>query len=118
MSFTLGFMLRHCETGDYRYFVPHSNNSFFSRPVRIDRPSSRHGWFTKLNDEASISYVTNHRQETKWIPLMITNFHIHLYHLGVCMGQGPLPDCITESNIIEGLSNNRWGNPYKDELCA
>ena len=118
VNFTLGFILRHRETGDYRYFVPHSNNSFFSSPVRIDRPSSRHEVFTKLNDEALISYVTNHRQDTKWIPLMITNVHVHLYHLGVCMGQGPLPDFITESKVIVGLSKDRWGNPYEDELCA
>ena len=35
LNFTLGFILRHREMGEYTYFVPHSNNSFFSRPVRI-----------------------------------------------------------------------------------
>ena len=110
-NFTLGFILRHRETGEYRYFVPHSNNSFFSCPVRIDRPSSWREVFAELSDEALTSYVTDHR-------LLITNIWVQIYHLGITMGKGALPEFITDSRVIVGLSKDRWGKPYDDNLCA
>ena len=118
LNFTLGFILRHRETGEYRYFVPHSNNTLFSRPVRIDRPSSWREVFAEMSDEALTSYVTNHRQDTKWIPLLITNIRVQIYHLGITMGKGVLPEFITDSRVIVGLSKDRKGKPYDDNLCA
>ena len=60
-NFTLGFILRHRETGGYRYLVPLSNNSFFSRPVRIDHPSS---WREDLGVKCLLNWVMK-----RWHPM-------------------------------------------------
>ena len=85
VNFSCGFVLVHRETGEFRYFVPHGNNAFFKKPVSIDRPSSWRKIYDKMTDEAILTYVTNHREDTKWIPLMLTNVVVHLYYLGVTM---------------------------------
>ena len=34
------------------------------------------------------------------------------------MGMRALPEFITDSRVIVGLSKDRWGKPYDDNLCA
>ena len=39
VNFNCGFVLVNKETGEYRYFAPGTNNTFFKKPKRVDRPS-------------------------------------------------------------------------------
>ena len=74
--------------------------------------------YSRLDEESLNAYVTHHRENTKWIPLMITNIVIHLYYLGVPMGSGALPRYIKGHNCIVGLDKDRHGTPYEDKLCG
>lgn len=51
-----------------------------------------------LDEELLMSYVLNHRDNTKWKPLVITNIMVFVYHLGVTMGRWTLPDYMKRPN--------------------
>ena len=118
-NLSMGFILVYRESGDYRFFVPHANSAFFNKPPRIERPASWRELYSQLDEEALKAYVTHHRENTKWIPLMITNVIIHLYYLGIPMGWGLLPDYVTTHKSIVGLEKDKhYRTPYKDKLCG
>ena len=118
-NFSMGFILVNRENGDYRFFVPHANNAFFKKPIRIERPACWRELYSQLDEEALKAYVTHHRENTKWIPLMITNIVAHLNYLGIPMGQGALPDYVANHGSIIGLEKDRHhGTPHKDKLCG
>ena len=121
INFSVGVVLIHRENGEYRFFTPHHNNAFFKTPKRIDRPSSWRGVYNDLTDDTLTTYIMNHRDDTKWIPIMLTHVVVHLYHLGVTMGSGELPDYIKTLKSVVPLDRNRekMGAPlYEDSDCA
>ena len=86
---------------------------FFKKKTRIERPASWRELYSQLDEEALKAYVTHHRENTKWIPLMITNVVIHLYYLGIPMGWGLLPDYVTNHGSIIGLDKDKHNRtPY------
>ena len=101
-NLSMGFILVNRDTGDYRFFVPHANNAFFKKPPHIEHPACWRELYSQLDEEALKTYVTHHRENTKWIPLMITNVVVHLYYLGIPMGSGLLPDYVTNHGSIVG----------------
>ena len=118
LNISMGLILMHRETQEYRFFVPHNNNAFFKKPIRIDRPSSWREVYRQLDEESLIAYVTQHRENTKWIPLLLTNLSIQLYYMAVSMGAGELPTFIKTNHCIIGLDKNMKGKLYKDNLCG
>ena len=119
LNVSMGFILMHRETQEYRYFVPHNNNAFFKKPIRIDRPSSWREVYSQLDEESLTAYVTQHRENTKWIPLMITNLVVNLYYLSVTLGAGELPQFIKTNHCIIGLDKDtHQGKLYNDNLCG
>ena len=118
-NLSMGFILINRDTGDYRFFVPHANNAFFKTPPRIERPACWREVYSQLDEEALKTYVTHHRENTKWIPLMITNVIVHIYYLGIPMGSGLLPDYVTNHRSIIGLDKDEHHRtPYQDKLCG
>ena len=104
VNFSMGFILLNKETEEYRFFAAGFNNSFFKEPKRIDRSND---WSDiDISQEALVRYILHSRESTKWIPLMLTNVVITLYHLGVTMGEGSLPDYIVNHNCIVGLATS------------
>ena len=97
INLSMGFILVNRDTAEYRFFVPHANNAFFKKPVRIERPSSWRELYSQLDEESLKGYVTHHRESTTWIPLMMTNIMIHTFYLGTPMGNGKLPQYIKDS---------------------
>ena len=118
LNLSFSFKLINRVTREHRYFVPHMNNAFFKRPIRIERPSSWKEVYSQLDEESLKTYVIHHRENTKWIPLMITNIMIYLYYLGVPMGDGELVQYIKDNKSIVGLDKDRHGTPYEDKLCG
>ena len=97
----------------------HQNNAFFKKPIRIDRTASWRELYSQLNEESLKAYITHHRKDTKWIPVMLTNFVIHLYFLGVPMRKGELPQYIKDNRSIVGLDKDRHNStPYDDKFCG
>ena len=119
VNFSLGLILINKETDEYRYYAPGSNNSFFNKPKRVDRTSD---WRDiDISQETLLQYALNNRENTKWIPLMLTNIVVNVYHLGVPMGAGQLPDYISNHNCIVRLemsNRNQQKNVYDDGKCA
>ena len=117
-NISMGFVLVNRETNEYRYFVPHTNNAFFKMPIRIERPSSWKQVYSQMPEESLKNYVTNHRQDTKWIPLMITNIVCDFYFLGISLGAGELPQFIKQKNCIISMEKDRHNRLYDDKKCA
>jgi len=66
------------ETGEYRYYAPGYNSSFFKEPKRVDRPSD---WGDiNISQEVLVQYVLHNRENTKWVPLMLTNIVIRIFN--------------------------------------
>ena len=119
-NFNCGFVLINKETDEYRYFAPGSNNTFFKKPKRVDRPSDWRGVAEEITAESLMGYVMQQRENTKWLPLMLTNVTVQIYHLRVSMGEGDLPAYIKNSRSIVGLDRKHWGTHelYNDNKCA
>lgn len=120
LNLHFGFILVHTETGEYRFFIPHSNESLFSRPIYV----SRHHDLTKLQRRLErlnvVDYILKQRPNTKWKPVLVTNVHFSLFHLNYLLGAPlQLPDYIISSKSIVTLDKRRRdGKPYDDNLCA
>ena len=118
-NLSMGFILVNRDTGNYRFFVPHANNAFFKKPPHIDLPACWRELYSQLDEEALKTYVTHHRENIKWIPLMMTNVVVHLYYLGIPMGSGLLPDYVTNHGSIVGLDKQKHHQtPYQDQHCG
>ena len=118
-NLSMVFILVNRDTSDYRFFVPHANNAFFKKPPRMERPACWRELYSQLDEEALKTYVTHHRENTKWIPLMITNVVVHIYYLGIPIGSGLLPDYVTNHGSIVGLDKEEHHRtPYKDQHCG
>ena len=117
-NFSLGLILMNKETDEYRYYAPGNNSSFFTKPKRVDRPSD---WGDiDVSEGELLKYVLHNRENTKWLPIMITNVVINLYYLGVSMGAGQLPDYIRNHHCIVGLETTCHGHKdvFDDGKCA
>ena len=53
------------ETGEYGYYAPGYNSSFFKEPKRVDRPSD---WGDiNISQEVLVQYVLHNRE--KWVSI-------------------------------------------------
>ena len=91
LNVSMGLFLMHQETEEYRFFAPHNNNAFFKIPISIHCPSSWREVYSQMDEESLTAYVTQHRENTKWIPLMVTSVDIQLFYLDMGMRAGELP---------------------------
>ena len=82
MNFSLGAILIHRDTGQYRYFSPGSNNFFFPKPILINRPSH----MPKVTEESYNNYMNSSRPNSKWLGVLATNIQIQMYPLNYSMG--------------------------------
>ncbi|MCK5921339.1 MAG: hypothetical protein KAG66_10385 [Methylococcales bacterium] len=115
-----GLILRHTETGEYRYFPPFANESLFERPVYISRRKDLNRLRLRLQRFNVTDYILIQRPDTKWKPYLVTNVRFVLYHLNYPLGNAmQLPDYITSSKSIVSLNKNLHNQQfYKDHLCA
>ena len=119
VNIAFGYVLVHNETGQLRYFVAHQNWLYLDHPRRIDRPSDMNELQQELDNSSILEHIMNQRCDTKWKPLLITNILVYVYHLGITMGRGNLPDFIQQSRSIVSLDKEPIRQiPYNDDLCA
>ena len=74
-------ILRHTETGEYRYFRPFANGSLFDRPVYISRRKDLNRLRLRLQRFDVSDFISRQRPDTKWKPVHIANIRFVLYHL-------------------------------------
>ncbi|XP_071137847.1 uncharacterized protein [Mytilus edulis] len=120
LNLEFGLILRHTETGDYRYFRPFQNESLFQRPIYISRRKDLNRLKLRLQRFNVTDYILRQRPDTKWKPYLVTNVRFVFYYLNYPLGNAvKLPDYILQSKSIVGLDKTRNGkHVYKDHLCA
>ena len=72
----LGFVLRKIQTGEYRYFYAHENNTLFDKSMLLCTKSDLTSTQNKVNKQDIIEVCTQERQNTKWRFKLITNVTI------------------------------------------
>ena len=76
INILFGFMLRHQETGKFRYFYADKNNPLFTAPVFVRDPVNLAFLKDRLKGEDYFEHVTSQRQSTKWRFFQMTNVSI------------------------------------------
>ncbi|KAK3097803.1 hypothetical protein FSP39_013348 [Pinctada imbricata] len=120
LNLNFGLILVNTETGEYRYFIPYSNESLFQRPIYISRRRDLEKLRKRLDRFNIMDYILQQRPNTKWKPVLITNVHFHLYSLNYPLGTSlHLPNYIASLRSIVSLDKDEHnGQPFQDNLCA
>ena len=120
INFQFGYILRHVETGDLRYFVPSTQMGYFDVPFAINNPNGWNELLSQLAADDIWDHVFGLREDTKWVVSFVTNVTASVYDLNYVMGgPAPPPDYVMSHRGIRPLylrpSNSK---PYDDNLCA
>lgn len=121
LNLSFGVILRHRETGEYRYFRPFYNDSVLDRPLYISRRRDLRTLVLRLRRKDLFTILLQHRPDTKWVPVLVTNFRFTIFHTFYPIGDlhGPLPEYIKENRSLVTLEiNDRTGYAYEDHFCA
>ena len=120
LNLEFGLILVNTDTGEYRYFVPYSNEALFQRPIYISRRQDLQRLKLRLKRLNITDYIMRQRPDTKWKPFLITNVRFTVYHLNYPLGiaKTDLPDYVKNSRAIIALDKNLKGKFYRDYLCA
>jgi hypothetical protein len=113
LNLKYGLILRHTETGEYRYFRPYANESLFQRPVYVSRRRDLNRLKLRLQRFNVTDYILRQRPDTKWKPYLVTNVRFVLYHFNYPLGHVgfQLPDYIKQSRSIVALEK-RLKRPF------
>ena len=121
VNFSYGFVLRHTETGEYRYFHASQNNA---RLLDVPRLVRNQEDFSKLlediRQEDVLEFTRLQRPDTKWTVHIVTNLTVYVNPIHDHPIGSPvvLPDYIKRNMGIMGLVKDRnTGRPYDDKLC-
>ena len=121
LNLSFGVILRNRETGEYRYFRPFYNDSVLERPLYVSRRRDLRTLTLRLRRMDLFTQLLRNREDTKWIPVLVTNFRFTIFHTFYPIGnlQEPLPDYVKNNEAIVSLdTNHNTGLPYEDRYCA
>lgn len=120
IQFSFDFILRHIETGEFRYFFPARNLTLLERPFLIKNMTSIRRLKKKLEDISLQDFLHGQRDNTKWRLFYLTNLRISVFKTSYLLGAAEtrLPDYILANQNIRALTKNTKGNYYRDNLCA
>ncbi|KAK3109123.1 hypothetical protein FSP39_023489 [Pinctada imbricata] len=121
LNLSFGVILRHRETGEYRYFRPFYNDTVLDRPLYISKRRDLRTLTLKLRRMDLFTLLLQHRPDTKWVPVLVTNFRFTIFHTFYPIGDlhGPLPDYVQNNQALEKLDVNKHTNKlYDDHYCA
>ena len=118
MNISFGYVLRHSETRELRFFYPHQNESILRGPVTISNKKSLRRVKDKLRQTDILQKLFLQRPDTKWtfyrlVSVMYSVFHIKEFPLG----HGLLPPFIKKKKCIIGLDTSYNGRIFTDNLC-
>ena len=121
INLSFGIILKHVETGEYRYFKAYDNGvQILTYPWRVSRWSNARQLSKKLEEMDIIENASKVRPDTKWKPFLLTNVRYSVSLLNYVLGLGSviLPQYIIKSKAMKGLDKNaKNGAKYKDNLC-
>lgn len=87
IQFSFGFILRHIETGEFRYFIPARNLTLLERPFLIKNMTSIRRLKKKLEDISLQDFLHGQRDNTKWRLFYLTNLRISVFKTGLHFSQ-------------------------------
>ena len=121
INFSLGLMLKHVQTGEYRYFKPYpGGEQVLRKPYPITNRRSVRVLSAKITELDLNTIVLRQRPNTKWKALFVTNilFKVALLDFPIGMGETELPPHIKHAKSMISLdTNGNNGVKYKDKLC-
>ena len=120
INIALGFVLRNIETGEYRYFNAHENNTLFENSLLLCTKADLITIQGKVEKFDIVKQCTQERQNTKWRLKLITNVKIFAALLNnIPMGclDSVLSEPLLRHTQVNCLSSNKDKEPYKDHLC-
>ncbi|KAL5019000.1 hypothetical protein ScPMuIL_004722, partial [Solemya velum] len=121
INVSLGVILRNAETGEYRYFRPHDNDTLFDQPIVVTRRSDLVKLRERLSEIDFTTYFIRNRPSTAWKPYLFTNIRISVYGLQYALGcpNQLLPDYIAQNKSLHALQrDDRTQVHFTDHLCA
>lgn len=118
INLSLGMVLQHRESGDYRYFVAGGNVPLLPTPERIDNQAQWERFIASLQPEQIMERVNRDRPNTKWRLRLVTNLRADVAYLGINMGAGEVPDYILNNRHLLSLTKDQSGRKYDDSFCA
>ena len=119
---SFGFILRHIETEELRYYhSSHNQGRLLDVPPTITNQEDFDDFVESLMQEDILEWAKQQRQDTKWIVVFVTNMSVYVNRLPDhpvgCEGV-QLPDYIKQNNYIIGLDRSAYRNSvYSDALC-
>ena len=120
INIALGFVLRNVETGEYRYYYAHENNTLFEKSHLLCTKADLVSIQGKDEKFDILEQCTQERQNTKWRFNLITNVTI----FAALLKNNPMgcPDSVLPEPLLKNLSvncllSNKDEQPYKDHLC-
>ena len=119
MTISFSFILKHRETGEFRYHYASNNNQILNSPRLIRNQQDLENLLDHLASKDFPSHLKDQRPNTKWIIERIVSLRIHLVMTTCPLGNPPkLPDYIKNNRFIIGLEKDQHNAyRYKDHLC-
>ena len=121
INFGMGFVMRHIDTNECRYYVAGENDTFFPQAIFVSRPDDMmHTLHDNANPQDMWERVFSTRSSTKWIVEFMTNITIFIYHVNYAMGCGAeVPEYVKSCHSLITLDKSySSGKLYNDNLCA
>ena len=116
INIALGFVLRNIETGEYRYFYAHENNTLFEKSHLLCTKADLTTIKGKVEKFDTVEQCTQERQNTKWRFKLITNVTIFaalLKNIPMRSPDSVLPEPLLRHTQVNCLLSNKDKNPTK-----
>ncbi|XP_071793479.1 uncharacterized protein [Asterias amurensis] len=122
INLSFGFILRHSETGELRYFHPSQNNgSVFPSPETVASAEDLDRLVTRVQEADVLQIGFRRRPDTKWTVAATTNVTVYVNKLTQFPIGSPiekLPPYVAYNNGLWNLVvNSNTGERYDDSLC-
>ena len=120
---SVGCILQHKETGQYRYFHSSSNNAtLFERPMSVSTSTDMEEVVSQLSAKDVQASTLRSRPNTNWRLHALTNMTFYLYKMPgvgrVGDGRKNYPKQLKDNPHVIGLyTNPKTGKMYEDQLC-
>ena len=119
LNICFGFILKNKKTGEYRYYIPFTNETVLDSPIYISNRSDLRRLRKQLARLDITQYLQNRRQDSLWVPHMITNVSYFCTFTDFVLGAATeLPDFLKIKTSLLGLTKSYNGyHEYTDGLC-
>ena len=81
VNMSVGVILKHKETGEYRYFKPMYSSPVFDEPILVSKLADLQRLQNKINEIDLMQELLRQRPDTKWNPHLLCNVKFHIFHL-------------------------------------